>query len=347
MSAALIEKIATQGVFQPRRNFIHLAQDHVPFDDLVGEEAYESTALSRATEGTGMVGVVGPRGAGKSSLIAYVCSQLPETHVALRIPVTGADDPTSVSVVAAVALSQALDDLDLEQYQREALERPRADETARETQPGGLRGGTLGGGPVPGAVHAELATLREQVTTNRLASERLGGLDRLITILVARRLNPVFVLEDTEAAIGGADSAKVADAFLRGPVQAFANELDAVTLIAMQDVFKESPEFAQLTATMSLIEIPRLDTDRSRTALAAIMENRLNQHELESRPEQVVGDDAFELLLGFYDETDRNLRFSLAALQSAAEYANDMRAECIRGGHMRAATSDWRDRIAG
>lgn len=216
MTVELIELIAAKGVFRPRGHFTQLAADHVPFDRLVGQDRYETAAL-QALSSDAPVGVVGPRGAGKSSLIAHVCAHLPNTHVALRVPVTGADDPTSVSVVAAVALTQALDDLDLERYQREALNRARADQDTQEYTPGGLRGATLGGGPIPAQVHGELRTLREELTTNRLAAERLAGLDRLITILVARELQPIFVLEDTEAAIGGADQPDVAAAFLAGP----------------------------------------------------------------------------------------------------------------------------------
>jgi hypothetical protein len=36
----------------------------------------------------------------------------------------------------------------------------------------------------------------------------------------------------------------------------------------------------------------------------------------------------------------------LAALQSAAEYAADMRAQRIADGHVRAAIADWRARIS-
>ncbi len=205
MTPEQIEFLAGQGAFRPRQHFSHLAADHVPFDELTGRATFETRALRAVTANDTAVGILGPRGAGKSSLIAYVCAHLPDTHVALRVPVTGADDPTNVSTVAAVALSQALADIDLEHYQREALERARADRATVEQVPGGLRSGTLGGGPIPAQVNVELGTLREQLTSNRLAAERLAGLDRLITILVARDLQPVFVLEDTEAAIGGAD----------------------------------------------------------------------------------------------------------------------------------------------
>jgi energy-coupling factor transporter ATP-binding protein EcfA2 len=347
MTTELVASIASQGVFRPRQQFSHLAQDHVPFDELVGKRAYESRALTAVTAEETVVGIIGPRGAGKSSLIAGVCAVLPDTHVALRVPVTGADDPTSVNVIAAVALSQALDDLELERYQREALERARADDVAVERTPGGLRGGTLGGGVIPAQVHAELATLREQFTTNRLAAERLAGLDRLITILVARGLQPVFVFEDTEAAIGGADRPDVADGFLSGPVHALVHEVEAACMIAVQDVFTTAPSFGQLAASMALVEIPVFDETHASGALTAIVDNRLEQHELSQTADSVVGDDALEQLIAFYDESSRNLRFTLAALQSSVEYAADTRAEQVGPGHMRAAVSDWRERLPG
>lgn len=345
MTSTLIEAIATQGVFRPRQKFRQLAEDHVPFDTLIGHDGYELAASRAIVDESVVVGIVGPRGAGKSSLIAYVCSKLPDTHVALRVPVSGADDPTSVSVMAAAALAQALADLELESYQREALERARADETTREEHPGRL-GGTLGGGPVPAAVHAELATLREQLTSRRLAAERLAGLDRLIQILVSRGSNPVFVLEDTEAAIGGQRHDEIVSAFLRGPIHAFVHEIEASCLIAIQDVFTSKPEFAQLAASMALVEIPDLSEGQPRKALAAIIGNRLNQYELRAEPEEVLAPDGADLLLGFYDQSERSLRFTLAALQSAVEYAANAGADHIGVGHVRAAMSDWRARMS-
>lgn len=186
--------------------------------------------------------------------------------------------------------------------------------------------------------------LCQQLTTDRLAVERLAGLERLITILVARGLQPVFVLEDTEAAIGGAGS-QLSNAFLDGPVRAFVHEVEAACLIAIQDVFTDAPAFGQLAASMALIEIPRLDDVRARQALEAIVGNRMEQYQLTVPASETLGADAVELLIAFYDETERNLRFTLAALQSAAEYAADMRSERIRAGHVRAATSDWRARL--
>jgi hypothetical protein len=91
---------------------------------------------------------------GKSSLIAYVCSRLPETYVAFRLPVTGADDPTSVSVMASMALGIALRAIELEEQQRPALEFARAESAVTERGEPRVTSGKLGGGPVPAEVNA-------------------------------------------------------------------------------------------------------------------------------------------------------------------------------------------------
>lgn len=56
--------------------------------------------------------------------------------------------------------------------------------------------------------------------------------------------------------------------------------------------------------------------------------------------QSVLADEALDKLITFYDETDRGLRFTLAALQTAAEHAADVRAERVAPGHVRAAVND-------
>ena len=271
ISVDLIVAAAEQRFFHPRQRFAQLAADHVPFDLLTGREDHEAKALRECVDREGVVGILGPRGGGKSSLIAHVCRRLPDSHLALRVPVSGADDPTSTSAMASVALAQALVTLELEEYQRRALAEHRADSVAATRTPGGLRGGKLGGGPVPAELHAELGSLRKEVHTSSLALDRLAGLDRLITILVDRGLRPVFVLEDTEAAIGGTDTA-LAEGFLRGPIHALVHEVDAACLVAVQDVFEAVEEFGHLAASMTLVEVPAFDDAQTAVAIAAIGE---------------------------------------------------------------------------
>jgi hypothetical protein len=291
------------------------------------------------------VTVLGPIGAGKSSVIAYVCSQLPETHIALRVPVAGADDPTSLSVVAAVALSQALNDLDLEKYQQEALESARADRVSRERTPGGLRGGKLGGGAVPAEVHAELGTLRRQVETDALATERLAGLERLIQILVERGREPIFVIEDTEAAVGSGEPHMI-DGFFDGPIRAFTREVRAPCLIAVQDhIAASSSVFQELAPSMQLVRLPEFDQSAAGRALSTILRQRLEDCGVEFRLDETLSDEALELAVDFYEDSQCSIRHTLAALHTASEHAADARAERIGPGHVRAAIAEWRTRL--
>jgi len=342
MSADLIEMVVRRSVFQPRHQFAQLATDHVPFDSLTGTGRFESKAL-RSASGGGTVGVVGPRGAGKSSLIAHVCGSLPDTHTALRVPVSGADDPASVGVMGAVALSQALNDLEMEDRHRREIELARADDRIVMEDPGKV-GGTLGGGPIPAAVHAELGSLREEVRTESRAVDRLAGLERLIAILRSRGRQPVFVLEDTEAAIGGS-SPELAERFLSGPVHSFINELDAAFLIAIQDVFTSTQAFRDLAGAFALVRLPGLAEVEVVPALMRIVERRLSQHGAPTvSADQLLSSDALQALAALYDESGGNLRETLAALQSACEYAYESEADIVSGGRVRAAAGDWRER---
>lgn len=97
---------------------------------------------------------------------------------------------------------------------------------------------------------------------------------------------------------------------------------------------------------MRLVEIPVLDENHARGALAAIIANRLRQHDIGDDASTVLTEEALSRLIAFYDETDRSLRFMLAALQSAAEYAADMRAQRVADGHVRGAIADRRERIS-
>ncbi len=275
-----------------------------------------------------------------------MCSKLPETHTALRVPVSGANEPTSVDVMGAVALSGALKDLEMEDCHREEIESARADGRTFEEVPGKI-GGTLGGGAIPAAVHAELGSLREQVEVRSQAVDRLAGLERLIGILRSRGLQPVFVLEDTEAAIGGAEPEE-AELFFSGPVHSFINELDASFLIAIQDAFASTRAFQDLAGAFALVELPGLEEAEIVPALTQIIERRLLRHDgSEQSADQLLSSDALQVLASLYGENGSNLRETLAALQSACEYALESGADIVSAGQVHAAANDWRQRSRG
>jgi hypothetical protein len=287
------------------------------------------------------VSVVGPVGVGKSSLIAFVCANLPPKHVAFRLPVTGADDPTSVSVMASMALGMALHAIDVEDHQREALEDARSDAVLTQRLGPGLSGGKLGGGPIPAEINVELGSLRQEHATNRLASDRLAGLDRLIDILVHYGRQPVFVCEDTEAIVGGADRADIIERFFNGPIRAFLTEVDAPLVVGVQtNIARASPIFQDLRTRTLEIEVPGFSDPHD--ALRRIAARRLCDNELDFGVGDILHEDAIEALVSFYAETACSLRYSLAVLNSAAAHAADMGAERVRAAHVQQAAAEWR-----
>lgn len=60
-------------------------------------------------------------------------------------------------------------------------------------------------------------------------------------------------------------------------------------------------------------------------ALSAIAAHRLEVQSLDFAIGEVVEDDALDALVAFYDEANRSLRLTLAALQSATDHAADRR----------------------
>ncbi len=343
MSAEHVVTIVEKSVFRPRTNFRQLGHDHVPFDKLTKSERYEAVASRELTSGeTVCVAVTGPSGAGKSSLIAWLCSSLPDDHVALRVPVAGTDDPHDVSAVAKLTLSIALDAIEMERHQRDALVGARADDVTIDQPAGPVFGGKLGGGPIPAEVNAQVETLRTQLQSGQLAGDRLAGLDRLIDILMAQHRTPIFVLEDTEAAIGAGDD-ELVEGFITGPLAAFMQEVDAPLLVAMQDhLISDSEGFQRLKPSM--VEIPLTNGLRADVSagLSAILRQRIEDHELQCGLGDVMADDALPEFVSFYQENDGSLRLVLAAAQSAAEHAANMGAEIVRAPHARAGIADWR-----
>lgn len=302
MTAAAVQLVCDDLVFQPRNKFAYLASDHVPMDVLTGKPNYESKILRAVVSEPICAAVIGPVGAGKSSLIADVCRQLPDTHVALRVPVVGVDDPTSTSQMAAMTLSTALGAVALEDYQRTALEGARAD---------------------------------------RVAGDRLAGLDRLVDILVVHKLQPVFVIEDTEAAVGGRDAPDEIARFFAGPVTAFVREIDAACLIAVQDHLAENEAFQALAPSLVRVEIPRFSDQNAVEVLGVILRHRLGLHDDAIELDHVFDGAAIDTLAAFYAETG-SLRHALAAAQTAADHASEGGADLIAVGHMRAAVNEWR-----
>ncbi|MGH2902416.1 MAG: hypothetical protein ACRDK7_02305, partial [Solirubrobacteraceae bacterium] len=320
MSSEQIALLAEKAAFRPRSRLWELHELHVPFDELAHSAVYEQRAITRMTEGS-CVAVIGPSGAGKSSVIAWLCYQLPSSHFALRIPVTGVEDPGSVSEIARLALSITLDEIMLDADGEQELQKARADSKTTVRTPTGMSA-KLGGGMIPAEVSVNVASLQEEFTQDRLGGDYLLALNgRLVPILAEAGTTPVFVFEDTEATVGGADDRERAEAFFAGPLSAFVDQVGAPTLVAVQThLLAGSRAFARLAPVLEQLTIPLLD-DLARPAVDAILKRRTELAELVVQIIDIFEPAALDELAEFYRQSDGDLRRVLAAAHEAAEHA--------------------------
>jgi energy-coupling factor transporter ATP-binding protein EcfA2 len=336
MSAEQIARIAETAAFRPRSRLWELYELHVPFDRLADSETYESRAMTRMTEGS-CVAVIGPSGAGKSSVIAWLCNQLPSTHFALRIPVTGVDDPGNVGEIARLALSITLDEIVLDAGSEQQLQSARAESKKTLRTPAGVSA-KLGGGMIPGEVSVSVGSLQEEFTQGRLGGDYLLALNgRLVPILDEAGITPVFVFEDTEATVGGAN----AEAFFAGPLSAFVDQVGAPTLVAVQThLIEGSRAFARLAPVLEQLTIPLLDMS-ARLAVEAILTRRIELAEIVAAITEAFDDAALDELAEFYRHSEGDLRRVLAAAHEAAEHASADREERIGLPHVRFGIAQW------
>ena len=147
----------------------------------------------------------------------------------------------------------------------------------------------------------------------------------------------MFVAEDTEAAVG----THAADGFFAGPVRAFVRELGTPCIVAVQSALADSAEFKLLAPELQLVDVPTFPASQAESALARIVAARLDAYGI---AHDLLEDGALERLAAFYGEMDGNLRFTLAALQTAAGHAADAGSPAVGVPHLAAAAEDWRAR---
>jgi hypothetical protein len=339
-STESIAVIAEKALFRPRSRLWELHDLHVPFDVLAHNRNYEQMAITRIIEGT-CVAVIGASGTGKSSVIAWLCSQLPQNHFALRIPVTAVEDPGSVGEIARLALSITLDEIMLDASGEEELANARADTTTAVRTPTGVSA-KLGGGMIPAEVNINTASLREEFTQNRLHGDHLLALNgRLVPILADAGTTPVFVFEDTEATVGGPDDHERAEAFFAGPLSAFVDQIDAPTLVAVQThLIENSRAFGRLAPVLERLTIPMLD-EHAHHVVDAILTRRIELAELTAPITTIFDNATLDELAEFYRQSNGDLRRVLAAAHEAAEHAAADGAHLIMPPHIRFGIAQW------
>ena len=341
MSNEQLTALVASDALRPRLQFHELAGDHVTFDRLTGSESYETTVVRSVEAGT-VTCVAGPRGAGKTSLIAHCCAHLPEALVALRVPVIGMNDPGDPGVVAATMITAALQAGEFEAYQRDLLEAARADEiTTRRGRP--TARAKLGGGVIPVELQGELESFGRDYRRDASALDRLQGLDRLVTMFVARDVRPVFVIEDTEAMAGSPESDETVTRFFARSLHMLARELDAPTLIAVQDEFLTNEAYVELRGGMREVAIPLLDEPAR--AIETIVEHRVTERAgVQASVSDILDTAALDAFGAFYTETGGSLRHTLAAMAASVEHAAEVGAGQVGEREARYGITQWRTR---
>ena len=319
--------LVARDALRPRMQFVELAGDHVSLDEITGEPAYESVVLRElARDDAVRVSVAGPRGAGKTSLIAYCCQHLPRQVIALRVPVVAMDDPGDPRVVADVAIAAALAAGRFDVHEAAALDRARADEVFTAPSDPSVRA-RIGGGVVPVELEGELASYGQEYLRRGQAFDRLQGLDRLIGMYLRRGLRPIFVVEDTEAMAGTPESDELVTRFFARSLNALARELDAGLVVAVQEHFRDNAAYRELAAGMREVRLPLLPDPAA--GLRRILEHRLARVEIAADVEDVIDRPALDAFGRMYVDEDANLRRTLAAITVSVEHAADVGAERV------------------
>lgn len=340
-----LDDIRASGAFREPQ-FADLGLAHVPFDVLMGRNLVERPMLDAIGAGSSAV-VIGARGGGKSSVLAWVCRQLPDDHIAIRVPVVGMDDPSDPAVLGSVALGAALEaaragDVDLNAGEQEVIEQARATELSR--RPGrSRRGAILGGGPIPAEISAQLESLEAEYSRGGQPIDRLHGLDRLLGIFSYHERVPVLVIEDTEAALGAGADDDDRDRFFAKSLKLLVREIETPTIIAVQEHFTALDAYAQLRPHLFEARIPALGA-RAEEGLRTILVHRLEIFEIGSSVDELIAAEAWPALAALYGETNGSIRHVFAALEVAAAAAIDNQSARLEVGHVRLGVEDWRDR---
>src|SRR5437764_12185478 len=99
MAVELLRRINQTHVLNPTPVGDEMTASYVPFDELFGKSLAEQP-LRAAVEAGRRVGVVGPSGIGKSSLIEWVLGAPEDAFASIRIPVAVEPDATVTDPIA-------------------------------------------------------------------------------------------------------------------------------------------------------------------------------------------------------------------------------------------------------
>lgn len=329
------------GPLRPSGRFADLAGMHLPFDHMLDTERYETAALKVTMTDTRCVVAVGAGGTGKSSFIASIAENLPESHVPVVVQGRAIGEPGDLDHFLLAVLRQGLDQAGAFGGGAESIERAASDSISTTSSPARIKGGTLGGAMIPAQLTIDLKSLATEIQRDLRDFDRLAGVERLIGNYFAHGRTPVFILHDAEAHLGADATPDQRDRFFTRVVGALANDIDAPSLIAIQTRYRSDPAYQAIAPTLIEFQIPTVGDLPS--TLEALLSHRMQYWGVPARAGDVFTETALTALAARYSDRG-DLRDMLSVADAAVVHAIDDGAQSVDKADVFAAIGGASDR---
>lgn len=345
MSLDLVREAALGRAFDAEPLPDSLADCHVPFSALVGEDVEGD--LTARLERYGRVGVVGPVGAGKSSLVRYVLRADAFApifvNVATEDPVKVRDPRAFLEVLVAQLARTAARAAALPEEERAALLRAGM---RAETLPGRdvRRGAEFGvwAWVLRSKLASELTTILPPDEVYATTDQMREAAQAALRAIAAHGQVPVLVADDTDRLLRMPDeklSARLFTGFFGEVLRMIVDTLEAGLVVAVHERYRDEPEHAYDALVEGRIEhhleIPRLTEAEQ---LGLIVGARARFIVPDADWENLLEPAALAELLALHRGAhERSLRRTLAVLKSALGLAEADRSEHVRAQHVDAA----------
>jgi hypothetical protein len=316
VSQAAIRELADAHAFNARPRSQDQRQVYVPFDELL-EQARVERRIGELLRAGGRVGLVGPTGSGKSSLLEHVLIHRPFAR--LSVPVSLDDKVAREPKVFAQHLVRALCRYGEESARAEQEERIEALAAGPAVGEGEAADADLG--LLRGEAAFQFASSASFIDVSRPATEIARGAERLFELLRDHGLTPVLVVDDSDKWLSGAGDAMIRDFF--GRVLPWIAELGAPMVVALQPAaYLDGPAYREARRAgvpEREVAMPALTVPAQ---LARILARRIEVAGVDEPVEAIFTAGAVAELYRYYaDHAQASLRRTLNAANCAIDLA--------------------------
>lgn len=337
MSNQILNQLLDTHAFDGSPLHVDMPAYHVPFDDS-GRTGTESSVI-RAARSTERLGVRGPIGCGKTSLLRYALDDPAGTIAPIWVSVAFDEDQVVLDVrrFAAHVIQGIVRDAHragtLTDRDRDAILTSAAD---RRPLPGSERrlAAKLAAKfwVASGELATEVASTLQGVDLQRPANEVLENVNRALEVISAAGRQPVLIVDDSDSFTRRQSNASTRDQLVGaffGPVLRALTELHAGVIVAVHDEYLQMQTFQRARrehgALERLLAVPPVVSGQ----LKRILDRRIKLA-VDTGSDGVLSGAALTALTELNRaRTGRNLRTTLGIAHAALVAAVDRGAEMI------------------